>query len=146
VDHLQFFNRPPKTGDSLRVVNKFINKKNSTKPIAKFTGVIITSNGVQVGGDFSKRPAVTGTFLPGAGPEQLLPQNDGWKELKGISGAISRAGGGDWERAAKLGTARDSLRGVTGQPDRAAFTIPAAGIGSTIGGGIGRLLGIDDEA
>jgi hypothetical protein len=30
---------------------EFINKKNATKPIAKFTGVIITSNGVQVDGN-----------------------------------------------------------------------------------------------
>jgi hypothetical protein len=31
-------------------------------------------------------------------------------------------------------------------PGGAAFAIPAAGIGSTIGGGIGKLLGIDEEA
>jgi hypothetical protein len=30
---------------------EFINKKNSTKPIAKFTGAIITSNGVQSEGN-----------------------------------------------------------------------------------------------
>ncbi|MDR1219683.1 MAG: hypothetical protein LBK73_08760 [Treponema sp.] len=48
-----------------------------------------------------------------------LPKNDDWRELKGLSGAISQAhDSGDWERVSKLGNAKDALRGIMGEYDR----------------------------
>jgi hypothetical protein len=48
-----------------------------------------------------------------------LPENKDWRELKGLSGAITQEHQArNWEQVAKLGTAKDTLRGIMGEYDR----------------------------
>ncbi|MDR1073933.1 MAG: hypothetical protein LBL45_09720, partial [Treponema sp.] len=69
---------------------------------------------INTGGDFSKRQAVNNVPLSGG-----MPKEGDWRELKGLSGAISQAhDSGDWERVSRLGNAKDALRGIMGEYDR----------------------------
>jgi hypothetical protein len=69
---------------------------------------------INTGGDFSKRQAANNAPISGG-----LPQGYDWRELKGISGAISQAHDTDnWEQVARLGNTKDTLRGIMGEYDR----------------------------
>jgi hypothetical protein len=73
---------------------------------------------INTNGDFSQRPLPDGNT---SGNQRIppLPQGEGWKELKGLSGAITREhDAGNWEQAARLMSAKDTLRGVMGEYDR----------------------------
>jgi hypothetical protein len=70
--------------------------------------------------EFPKEPPLDQNPLDQKKPRiPSLPENEDWKELKGLSGAITREhDAGNWERVAKLGTAKDTLRGIMGEYDR----------------------------
>jgi hypothetical protein len=49
----------------------------------------------------------------------LLSDNGDWRELKGLSGAITQEhDAGDWGQVARLGNTKDTLQGIMGQYDR----------------------------
>jgi hypothetical protein len=73
---------------------------------------------INTNGDFSRRP-LPGANNPGSPRIPPLPQGEDWRELKGVSGAITQEhDAGNWEQVAKLGMAKDTLRGIMGQYDR----------------------------
>jgi hypothetical protein len=73
-------------------------------------------------GSWEQAPRLGNTDAPGGWrnpPEPPLSREDDWRELKGLSGAISQAhDAGNWERVSRLGNAKDALRGIMGEYDR----------------------------
>ena len=76
---------------------------------------------INTNGDFSKSRLPAAHNPPDREKPRIpsLPENKDWRELKGLSGAITREhGAGNLGDVARLGNARDTLRGVIGQYDR----------------------------
>jgi hypothetical protein len=76
---------------------------------------------IDTGGEFSQRPGIDGTADGDRRTPRTPPitENNDWRELKGLSGAISREhAAGDWERVSRLGINKDALRGIMGEYDR----------------------------
>jgi hypothetical protein len=76
---------------------------------------------INTGGNFPQTPPLNNDTTDDRKNSRApsLPDNGDWRELKGLSGAITQEHDVDnWEQVARLGTAKDTLRGIMGQYDR----------------------------
>jgi hypothetical protein len=69
---------------------------------------------INTGGDFSKGQVVKNVPISDG-----LPKENAWRELKGISGAITQEHDvGNWGQVSRLGNNKDALQGIMGEYDR----------------------------
>jgi hypothetical protein len=77
---------------------------------------------INTNGEFPQRPSLDNNTPDGGQKNQrspTLPGSDDWRELKGLSGAITQEHDvGNWGQVSRLGNNKDALRGIMGEYDR----------------------------
>jgi hypothetical protein len=76
---------------------------------------------INTNGEFPQRPPLDNDVPAGQKkpPTPSLPVNGDWRELKGLSGAITQEHDSrNWGQVSRLGNTKDALRGIMGEYDR----------------------------